>query len=201
MEVIKIFPRGYSANTYILTTDGKNAVVIDPSEPSIVNELAVRKLVCKYVLLTHGHFDHVQGVGALFEKGAAICCGESEKDLIFSREYLSIFGGVNVPKFEIARTFSDGEEFELCGIKFKVLYTAGHTAGSVSYIIENCIFTGDTLFFESVGRCDLPTGNAAELQKSLQKLFSFQGDYKIFPGHFNDTTLNHEREYNPYKRF
>ncbi len=201
MEIIKIFPHGYSANTYILTADGKTAVVIDPAEPSIADELAARKLICKYVLLTHGHFDHVQGAGALFEKGAAICCGEREKDLIFSREYLSIFGGVSVPKFKIARTFSDSEEFELCGIKFKALYTAGHTVGSVSYITDDCIFTGDTLFFESVGRCDLPTGNTVELQKSLQKLFSLQGDYKVYPGHFNDTTLSHERRYNPYKRF
>lgn len=201
MEVIKIPPQGFAANAYVLTKDGKNAVVIDPASPAILNELAARKLVCRFALLTHGHFDHVQGAGALFENGAAICCGEREKPLIFSKEYLGLFGGIHVPHFEISRTFADGEEFEFCGIKFKAISTPGHTAGSVSYIAENCIFSGDTLFFESVGRCDLPTGNAAGLQISLQKLFSLKGDYKVYCGHFNDTTLSHERKYNPYVRF
>lgn len=201
MEVIKIPPQGFAANTYILTKDGKNAVVIDPASPAVLSELAARKLVCRFALLTHGHFDHVQGACALFANGAAICCGESEKPLIFSKEYLGLFGGVTVPRFEISRTFADGEEFELLGIKFKAFYTPGHTAGSVSYVAEDCIFSGDTLFFESVGRCDLPTGNAAELQKSLQKLLSLEGDYKVYTGHFNDTTLDHERKFNPYVRF
>lgn len=201
MEIYKVYPKGFSANSYILTADGKNAVVIDAASPSVSEEVERRNLVCRYVLLTHGHFDHVQGVRALYKKGAAICCGEREKDLIFSKEYLGIFGGVTVPKFKISRIFTDGENVALCGINFKVLFTPGHTAGGVSYIADNAIFTGDTLFFESVGRCDLPTGSAVELQNSLKKLFALEKDYTIYAGHYNETTLNHERKYNPYNRF
>ncbi len=201
MEIFKVYPKGFEANSYILTADGKNAVVIDAASPSVEQEAERRNLVCKYVLLTHGHFDHVQGARALSEKGAAICCGEREEELIFSKDYLGMFGGVTVPKFEISRTFADGEEFTLCGINFKALSTPGHTAGGVSYIADNAIFTGDTLFFESVGRCDLPTGSAIDLQQSLKKLFALDKDYTIYPGHYNETTLNHERKFNPYNRF
>ena len=200
MKVIKVLPQGFASNSYILTQDNKSAVVVDPAEPRIIKVLAENKLSCKFVLLTHGHFDHVGGCGVLYESGAKICCGENEKDLIFSRENLSIFGGVKIPRFEISQTFKDREEVELCGIKFKIISPPGHTAGSVCYIAEDCIFSGDTLFQESVGRTDLPTGNSRELIASVKKLFSLKGDYKIYCGHEGDTTLQHERNFNPYIR-
>lgn len=198
MKVIKVLPQGFASNSYILTQDNKTAVVIDPAQPRIMNVLKANNLVCKHVLLTHGHFDHVGGCGTLYESGAKIYCGEKEKDLIFSPENLGIFGGVDIPHFEISQTFKDGEEVELCGIKFKVILTAGHTAGGVCYIAEDCIFSGDTLFRESVGRSDLPTGNSTELIKSVKKLFALKGDYKVYSGHEGDTTLQHERDFNPY---
>lgn len=198
MKVIKVLPQGFASNSYILTQDNKTAVVVDPAQPRIIDVLKENNLVCKFVLLTHGHFDHVGGCGALYKLGAQICCGEKEKDLIFSRENLGVFGGVDIPHFEISHTFSDGEETELCGIKFKVISTPGHTAGGVCYVADNCILSGDTLFKESVGRTDLPTGNASELINSVKKLFALKGDYKIYCGHEGDTTLQHERDFNPY---
>lgn len=200
MQVFKILPEFDGSNTYILTEDGKTAVVIDPSEPSIVDELSFRRLECKFVLLTHGHFDHVGGCGVLFEKGAHICCGEREKDLIFSKEYLGIFGGVYVPHFEIARTVSDNEDFEMCGIKFKALATAGHTAGSMCYIAENALFSGDTLFCRSIGRTDLPTGDNSAMIDSLEKLVRLNGDFNLYCGHGANSALAFERENNPYLR-
>lgn len=198
MKIIKVEPKGFGSNAYILTADGKTAVVIDPAESSVITELASRNLECKYVLLTHGHFDHVGGCRALAEYCAHIICGEEEAPLIFSKEYLGIFGGVNVPRFEVSRTLKDGEEFSLCGIAFAAILTKGHTKGSMCFLAEDNLFTGDTLFKLSVGRCDLPTGSITDLKGSLKKLSSLVGDYKIYCGHGSDTTLSFEKKYNSY---
>lgn len=198
MKIIKIEPKNFESNSYILTADDKTAVVVDPSSPDIVKELEKRGLTCKYVLLTHGHFDHVGGCAALQNNGAEILCGEDEKELIFSKEYLGIFGGVSFQPFKISRTLRHGENFELCGMNFLAISTAGHTKGSMCFVSEDNIFSGDTLFFRSVGRSDLPTGSFAQLTKSLKKLSSLVRDYKIFSGHGADTTLAAEKKYNPY---
>ncbi len=200
MKIIKVTPRGFGSNSYILTANGKTAVVIDPAEPHIADVLSDNGLECSCVLLTHGHFDHVGGCGVLFKNGAHIYCNEREKELIFSKEYLGLFGGVQVPDFKIARTFSDGEEFEECKIKFKVFTTAGHTAGSSCIIAANALFTGDTLFAGGVGRWDLPTGNFAELSESLNRLVALDGEYDIYCGHGANSTLTHEKQTNPYLR-
>ena len=197
-KVIKDYPRSFASNSYILTADGKTAIVIDPSEKGIFALCQDNGLECKCALLTHGHFDHIGGCGELNKNGVPIYCGENEKELIFSKEYLSIFGGVKVPDFEIAGTFKDGDEVELCGIKFKVLETPGHTAGSVTYLAGDCLFTGDTLFKGSAGRTDLPTGDFTKILESLKKLSALAGDYKVYCGHEDDTTLENERENNPY---
>lgn len=201
MQVFKVLPFNGASNSYILTADNKTAVVIDPSGYNVIEVLKKNGLVCKFVLLTHGHFDHVGACGELFAKGALICCSEREKDLIFSKEYLSIFGGVTVPQFEIARTFKDGEEVNLCGIDFKVLETPGHTVGSCCYLTESALFTGDTLFRGNIGRWDLPTGSFTQLISSLKKLSALDGDYKIYCGHGEDSTLSRERTFNPYLRY
>ncbi len=198
MVVKKILPDGFGSNSYILTKDGKNAVIVDCAEQSLYSECLEAGLTPCAVLLTHGHFDHVGGCGKFFEKGVPIYCGELEKDFIFSDANRSIFGGVYIPEFEIYKTLKDGQVLELGGINFKVIHTAGHTAGSVCYLAEDCLFTGDTLFKCSVGRCDLPTGNANQLIKSVKKLFSLDGGYKVYCGHEGDTTLDYERKFNPY---
>ncbi|MBD5632507.1 MAG: MBL fold metallo-hydrolase [Clostridia bacterium] len=198
MKVYKISPVNYESNSYILTNDGKTAVIIDCARPELYDICLSKNLKPVAVLLTHGHFDHVGGCKKFADNGVPIACGEGEKDFIFSEANLSIFGGVDIPYFEISRTYSDGEEFETGGIKFKAISTPGHTEGGVCYIAEDCIFTGDTLFFETVGRTDFPTGNSVKLAESLKKLAALDGDYKIYCGHFVETTLNHERLNNPF---
>lgn len=197
MKVIKIYSH-YGCNSYIVTGDNKNAVVIDCASPDVYDECIKRGLNSVAVLLTHGHFDHVGGCGKFYEKGVNIYCGEKEKDFIHSAENKQVFGGVYIPEFKIFKTLKDGEEVELGGVKFKVINTPGHTAGGVCYLAEDCLFTGDTLFHEAVGRCDLPTGNSRILCESVKKLFALKGDYKVYCGHEEDTTLDHERKHNPY---
>lgn len=201
MKIIKVLPDGFASNSFILSKDGKSAVAIDPAQPKIADICRQNGLECKYVLLTHGHFDHVGGCGVLYGLGAEIICGEAERDFIFSPANTDIFGGVYIPEFKISRTVADGEIFTLCGITFKAMATPGHTAGGMCYIAEREIFSGDTLFKCGVGRTDLPTGDIKALSTSLKKLTSLEGDYNVHCGHESDTTLEYERRHNPYLRF
>ena len=93
-------------------------------------------------------------------------------------------------------TFTDGEEFVVEGINVKALITPGHTDGSACFLIGGCIFSGDTLFLECVGRTDFKTGNKEQMIASVKRLFALDGDYAVYPGHDEFTSLSHERKYN-----
>ena len=95
-------------------------------------------------------------------------------------------------------TFSDGDVLTICGFEFKVFITPGHTDGSACFLLGNALFTGDTLFLESVGRTDFPTGNKDQLINSVKRLYALPGDYTVYPGHAEFTTLEHERKYNTF---
>ena len=201
MNVIKISPYGFGCNSYILTSDEKRAIVVDCASDNVYIECIKRNLTPVAVLLTHGHFDHIGGCGKFYKSGVPIYCGESERELIFSKEYLSLCDGLTIPHFEIYRTFSGGEKLEIGGLNIEVIKSAGHSAGGVCYLIEGELFTGDTLFFESIGRSDLYTGNYKQLKESVKGLFSLNGDCIVHCGHGRDTTLDYERKYNPYVKF
>lgn len=201
MQIHKIYPYGFGSNTYAITADGKTAVVIDPSSKRVESKLLALGLDVKYVLLTHCHFDHVGGVGALQEGGAKVLCLDKEKPLIGTKaDLFEAFGAPRTP-YSVSQTLSDGQEIELCGLKIKVLATGGHTAGSACYIFEDeggrYLFSGDTLFENSIGRTDFPTGNISEIRESLKKLCLLK-DMPVYSGHGEDTTLEKERKYNPF---
>lgn len=188
---------GY-ANSYFVSANGKRGILIDCTTPDLLYKIENLGLKADTILLTHGHFDHVSGCRSFAENSVKILCSAEEKPLIFSPEYLGIFGGVRVPRFEVDGELKDGGELKLSGLDIKVMSTPGHSDGSVCYLIEDCLFTGDTLFCGSVGRWDLPTGNFKKLSQSLDKIKNLKGDYKIYSGHGEDSTLNHERLTNPY---
>lgn len=200
MKVIKIEPQGFAANTYLLTADGKTCVLIDCAQERVYDRCRELKLEPKYVLLTHCHYDHIGGCGLLYEKGAGIYLNEAELPLLFGPADLSEEFGAKLRPFRIAKTLKDGETFTLCGIRFTAVATPGHTAGGMCYIAEDCLFTGDTLFYESVGRTDFPTGDYKKLCESVKKLYALAGDYTVYCGHEQNTTLSHERAFNPYVR-
>ena len=201
MEIIKIYPRGFGANTYILTADNKTAVVIDPAQNRIESELIKRGLTAKFVLLTHCHFDHVAGVAVLQKSGAKVLCSEKEKPLVGTQADLFELFGAPRDAYTVDETLKDNETRTLSGIEIQTLYTAGHTAGSVSYLVKDgdkkYLFTGDTLFAGSIGRTDFPTGDMGVLRQSLRRLSALE-DMPVYSGHGEETTLETERKTNPF---
>lgn len=156
----------------------------------------------KYILLTHGHFDHIIGVKSVKEKyGAQVVISKEDEPMLNSSK-LSLAVFCNAPQNNVDADIivKDGDEITLGEIKIKVMATPGHTSGSVCYIAENCIFSGDTLFYCSCGRTDFPSGSPEQMMSSLQKLKAFDGDYKVYTGHNNLTTLDFERKNNPYMK-
>lgn len=156
----------------------------------------------KYILLTHGHFDHIIGVKSVKEKyGAQVVISKEDEPMLNSSK-LSLAVFCNAPQNNVDADIivKDGDEITLGEIKIKVMATPGHTSGSVCYIAENCIFSGDTLFYCSCGRTDFPSGSPEQMISSLQKLKALDGDYKVYTGHNNLTTLDFERKNNPYMK-
>lgn len=201
VTIHKIYPVGFASNSYLLTADGKRAVCIDPAQPRVLDKAKELGLTVEFVLLTHGHFDHIGGCAALQAMGAKVGCLAEEKTLALGADNLALeFGGEEVPPFTIDFTFLGGEELTLAGIPFKVIATPGHTAGGACYSVEDKLFTGDTLFAGDIGRTDLPTGNASALTQSVKRLYALEGDYTVFAGHGEDSTLNEQRKHNRYVR-
>ncbi len=198
MTVYTVPSGALRANGYLLTEDGKTAVLIDCGGTEPLDFAREKGLKIEYVLLTHGHFDHIGGCAALQRAGAKIGCCEDELELIGGEANLSSEAGVPVPPFRVDFTFRGGESFALCGMNFFVIATPGHTPGGVCFLCKDCLFTGDTLFLESVGRTDFPGGSISALISSVKKLFAVSGDRTVYPGHDEPTTLEHERRYNPY---
>lgn len=200
MQVFKIYPQGFAANSYFLTQDEKTAVVIDPAQSRIADEAKRRGLTVTHVLLTHGHFDHIGGCAALQAAGAKVGCLAKEAPLALGKNNMADYFGGHVPPFSVDFTFGDGDILSLDGMQFLVIATPGHTAGGACFCVGDHLFTGDTLFAGDIGRSDLPTGSGAQLTESVKKLYAIQGDFTVCPGHGEDTTLEYERHNNGWVR-
>lgn len=202
-------------NCYFLYREGeKECIVVDPADQgvSIYGVLQKNGFRVSAILLTHGHFDHIWGLDALRD---AVCAAaesdglepvkvyahEAEKELLRD-------AGKNVsrqagrPCVTSADVYvKDGEEISAAGMSFQVIATPGHTAGGCCYYFREAGFllSGDTLFAESIGRTDFPTGSMGVLVRSVkEKLFVLPDDTKVYPGHGESTTIGHEKENNPF---
>lgn len=185
-------------NTYFLVGEDNRAIVIDSGE----NYKKVKQVEseCGFkieaVLLTHAHFDHAGNAKKLQDDGAKIYVSKIDAKKLLNDDNLSKDFGREFEYLTADYTFEDGEILKIFDIEIKVILTPGHTDGSACFLVGNMLFTGDTLFLESVGRTDFKTGNRRELVNSVKKLFALNGDYSVYPGHEEFTTLSHEREYN-----
>ena len=183
----------YQTNCYMVWADtADTCVVIDPGfEPDTVLLEAKRQgKTIEAILLTHGHFDHV---GAVRDIAAETDCKVylCENDLAMPTQ-------LTAGPLYYTDLYGEGDVLKLAGLSIKVLHTPGHTPGSVCLQCEDCIFSGDTLFWGSCGRTDLPGGSWSTIQKSLKRLAGLSGDFKVYPGHGDSTTLSFERKMNPY---
>ena len=197
MQIEKLTLSVMDTNVYLVDID--DLIVIDPADDvDVIKEAAARiGKPIKYALLTHGHFDHCNAVAQLQREGTKVFMSKTDFDMIQNGFDLAKYCGIHFNAFT-----PDGfiDEGELCleDKKINVIATPGHTAGSLTFIIDNVIFSGDTLFFMSVGRADLPSGDKRQLTQSIKRLYALDGDYLVYPGHGRNTTLNFERENNPY---
>lgn len=206
MNITKISGGPLPTNCYLLTDEVTNATaIIDPGfkDDSLIEAVkAVGAANIKLILLTHGHFDHIMGVPALKKLTNAKVCIFSD-DMLFCTDNslnLSSMMPLSSPlePFTADIGLNDGDTIDLGTLSIRVLHTPGHTIGSCCFLVDNAIFTGDTLMKCTCGRTDLPTGSYPQILESLQKLKELDGDFHIYPGHESESTLEYERKNNPY---
>lgn len=192
-------------NCYVVQNEEtKECILIDPAAcpAELVSHIKNKGLKLTAILLTHGHFDHIMGIdGFLKEFPVPVYAHEEEKALLHdaSLNSSSIYGAGYT--FTGATYIKDGEQLHLAGMEIEVIYTPGHTIGGCCYYIssEGVLFSGDTLFYTSVGRTDFPTGNAGQLIRSIQKhLMCLPEGTKVYPGHMDETTIGFEKVNNPF---
>ena len=206
LKLTTFSPAMVYANCYILKDEESgDALVVDPGcynrrlDALLMNE-GISSL--RYILLTHGHFDHISGTGDLkaayngeivIHKADEACLYNKDESLASKFHFSQ-----NEAKADII--LDGGEELPFGEHKIKVLHTPGHTKGSVCFIIDGIMFSGDTLFKNTVGRTDFPGGSYDEMMLSMKKLAALEGDFEVYPGHDISTTLECEKRYNPYMK-
>ena len=192
-----------NANCYIAETSPGRCVAVDigGSSRMVLEYLRMKKLKLTKILLTHGHFDHIGGVEEVRKAtGAEVYIHESDAPMLQSPG-LSLHSMISIMEFNPVTDYTvirgdcyinDGD------CTFRVLHTPGHSHGSVCYICNDVMFSGDTLFCCSIGRTDFPGSDTEYMRRSLADIYRLPGDYKVYPGHNESTTLQYERESNPY---
>ena len=187
----------YQTNCYVAwQTDSKTCVVIDPGNDveQIYEGLGIFDLKVGSILLTHGHFDHVGAVKELVAKtGCPVYMHKADYQME-NRVMYPLAGEA----FENLVFLEDGDTLSLSGLDIQVFHTPGHTPGSVCFLIENSLITGDTLFAGSCGRTDLPGGDWDTICRSLHKLSGMNKKYKVYPGHGEYSTIENELKSNPF---
>lgn len=193
-------------NCYFLYREGSRQVIfVDPADygEQIFNTLKEKGFSVAAILLTHGHFDHIWGCSRLRAlSGAKVYALDDEEDVLLSAELNASEMAGRACTIKANELVKDGEELTLVDdISCRVIATPGHTKGSCCYYFEEAalLVCGDTLFAESIGRTDLPTGSMGAIVRSIkEKLLILPKDTIVYPGHGEATTIEHEEKYNPF---
>jgi len=198
--LVKTLPVGMlETNCYVVTDEEtKKCAIIDPGAESatILDYVESNNLTPVAIFLTHGHYDHHIALDAVIEEtGAPAYIHESEIDRSGhkNRHKLTDNGKLSF--------YAEGDEIDVGNLKFKVLETPGHSLGSVTLMCGDALFTGDTLFRCECGRTDLEGGSEEVMMQSLKRLAELDGDYEVYPGHAEHSTLGYERSFNRYMKY
>lgn len=194
-------------NTYLgVNEETGNGFLVDPAVYELqveeaMKEMGVRNL--QYILLTHGHFDHILGVNGFLKnhpEAKVVIHKEDEAFLTDTVLSHSKMHGLTQEPVKADILVADGDVLPFDDTEFKVVHTPGHTRGSVVYLLNDIMFSGDTLFQMSCGRTDFPESDPAAMRPSLQKLAALEGNYHVLPGHNGFSDLDFERKNNPFMK-
>ena len=201
------YPNGIFGATTYLVYDEKSleGVIIDctSSIDEIEKEIKKKNIKLKYILITHGHFDHVYCIAKIKEKFPSIpvMLHKDDMELLNQIPIQCSMAGIKEIKVPCIDGLIDEntQNLTLGKHEIKIIHTTGHSKGGVCYLIDNLLFSGDTLFRGSIGRCDLFGGNYNEIEDSIKnKLFILNEDIMVYPGHGDKTSIEYEKKYNPY---
>lgn len=185
----------FQANCYVVS-EGSQAFLVDPGDrpEEVLNYLALHGLSLEFILLTHGHVDHVNGVdGIVSAHPVPVYLHPADQRAIDERT--RIFGSMKTRTLAL----QEGQEIPFAGHSIRVIETPGHTLGGVCFYVDGNLFAGDTLFRHSIGRSDLPGGNFDSLVDAIRtKLYILPDETLVFSGHESDTEIGHEKKYNNF---
>jgi len=204
--IIKLFHTGpLAVNSYVVTDEKtKKTFIVDPGghNTDMVNYIKENDLQVEFIILTHGHGDHIGGVPALRKEfpAAKLVIGIHDKEMLEDPE-LNMSGMMYVQPLSLTadRYIADGETLQMGELELKFFHTPGHTPGGICILVENAVFSGDTLFEQSIGRTDFPGSSYQAIVKSIrEKLFVLPDETAVYPGHMGPTSIGFEKENNPF---
>ncbi len=204
--IIKLINTGsYQVNTYLVYDEiNKKAFIVDPGGYSkLISEIIKEEnLELNYIILTHGHGDHIGGVEKFIQEfpSTKLVASKEEADLLLdpNKNMSKAVTGENIslkPDIFVV----DGDKIECGELELVILSTPGHTKGGIVIYVEDVLFSGDTIFANSIGRTDFPGGSFDEIANSIKnKIYTLPEETKILPGHMEESTVGNEKKYNPF---